>query len=172
MALGRCNQRSCAPQIRQIQVFAFRLLFLDLDGVLHVSEHIQFRGNTENKSFLQRGAPGVHMSINQSRQERVARTINYPYSGRRLDLCAHGLDMPALDPNIALLNHARAIKDSSVANDEFIVFGPWRLRVCCRNIDEKENEDSSDSGKASFHWLNLRESSASIMARDQRVQVK
>src|SRR5262249_34892974 len=106
------------------------LFFSDLGGIFHVSEHVQLCCNTKNKSFLERRSPGVDMGVNQSRQQRVTGRVNDADSRRYLDLCPHSLDCTVLDPDIALLNHARPIKDTCIANDKFIVAWSRRLREC------------------------------------------
>lgn|SRR5579871_1751986 len=109
-------------KVGHIQVFSLCLLALDLEGIFLCRSHIELGGDAESQSRLEVGVlpHGVDMRVNETRQERLAGAVDGRDVGWSREAWADSFDQAVLDPDVTTGNHACAVKDPCVADDELI----------------------------------------------------
>src|SRR6266849_1273925 len=128
VSVRRGDQGARTAQVGLVKVLAVSLVFLCLSGIAMFGEHVQLSGYAKDERVFQGVAERVGVSINQAGQERLPFTVNAVDSGWRFYVRPYSLDPAALYPDLALGNHARAIKDAHIADNKLGVVDGWIRR--------------------------------------------
>ncbi len=119
MAAGSGRQVTGRSQIRVVEQFAFRLLFLDSGGGLRKREHIEVGGDAEDERLFEAGfLDGVRVRVDQTWQERLPGTIDNIRAGWRSDVPADRANHAIFDQDACVVENAGSIEYAYVIDQQ------------------------------------------------------